>query len=101
MNCQSRGLICRGNVRWDRNSDSTAAAKQEEQNLLRRRERMMNMAGTLERDSLSIVLGRPEKSTEVVSRRNYKWKLQTSTSKYDSKTKRLKMIKYWAIIQEE
>ena len=47
-------------------------------------EREMNMAGTAKRDSVSIVLGWPKKFTEDVSRRNYKWKLQTSTRKYDS-----------------
>ena len=35
MNCQSQRSICRGNVRWDRNSDSTAAAEQEAKSSLK------------------------------------------------------------------
>ena len=38
---------------------------------------MLNMAESAKRDSVSIVLGWPKESTEDVTRRNYKWKLQT------------------------
>ena len=52
-----------------------------EQILLRKKTRIVNMAGIAERDSVSMVLGRPKKSTKDVKERDYKWKLQTNTKK--------------------